>query len=47
MKYGVISGGKKLRSKIILDTGKIFNIKEKTYKYLCSGRVYTLLFINS
>jgi len=28
MKYGVISGGKKIRSTIIFDTGKIFNIKE-------------------
>ena len=33
MKYGVIAGGKKIRSTIILDTGKIYNIKEKTYKY--------------
>jgi farnesyl diphosphate synthase len=30
MKYGVISGGKKIRSTIILDTGKIFNISEKS-----------------
>ena len=29
MKYGVISGGKKIRSTIIFDTGKIFNIKKK------------------
>jgi hypothetical protein len=29
MKYGVISGGKKIRSTIIFDTGKIFNIKMK------------------
>ena len=29
MKYGVISGGKKIRSTIIFDTAKIFNIKEK------------------
>ena len=28
MKYGVISGGKKIRSTIIFDTGKIFGIKE-------------------
>ena len=26
MKYGVISGGKKIRSTIILDTGKLFNV---------------------
>ena len=30
MKYGVISGGKKIRSTIIFDTGKIFNIREKS-----------------
>ena len=29
MKYGVISGGKKIRSTIIFDTGKLFKIKEK------------------
>ena len=29
MKYGVLSGGKKIRSTIIFDTGKIFNIKQK------------------
>ena len=29
MKYGVISGGKKIRSTIIFDVGKIFNIKKK------------------
>ena len=29
MKYGVISGGKKIRSTIIFDAAKIFNIKEK------------------
>ena len=26
MRYGLFSGGKKFRSKIIVDTGKIFNI---------------------
>jgi farnesyl diphosphate synthase len=29
MKYGLISGGKKIRSTIIFDTGRIFNINEK------------------
>ena len=29
MKYGLISGGKKIRSKIILDAGKLFKVKEK------------------
>ena len=28
MKYGVISGGKKIRTTVILDAGKIFKIKE-------------------
>ena len=31
MKYGVISGGKKIRSTIILDTGKIFNVENKNF----------------
>ena len=36
MKYGVLSGGKKIRSTIIFDTGKILNVnKKKTNKYLC------------
>ena len=34
MKYGVISGGKKIRSTIIFDTGKIFGIKENTHQDL-------------
>ena len=29
MKYGLISGGKKIRSTIIFDSGRIFNINEK------------------
>ena len=29
MKYGVISGGKKIRSTIIFDTGKLFKLSEK------------------
>ena len=29
MKYGVISGGKKIRSTIILNAGKIFNLEKK------------------
>ena len=37
MKYGVISGGKKIRSTIILDTGKIFNIKEKKLISICAA----------
>ena len=37
MKYGVISGGKKIRSTIILDTGKIFNIKQKKLLNICAA----------
>ena len=37
MKYGVISGGKKIRSTIILDAGKIFNIKEKKLINICAA----------
>ncbi len=37
MKYGVISGGKKIRSTIILDTGKIFNINEKKLINICAA----------
>ena len=37
MKYGVISGGKKIRSKVIMDTGKIFNINEKKLISLCAA----------
>ena len=37
MKYGVIAGGKKIRSTIILDTGKIFNINEKKLINICAA----------
>ena len=37
MKYGVISGGKKIRSTIIFDTGKIFNIKKKNLINICAS----------
>ena len=37
MKYGVISGGKKIRSTIILDVGKIFNINEKKLLNICAA----------
>ena len=30
MKYGLFPGGKKIRSKLLVDVGKIFNIKYKT-----------------
>ncbi len=37
MKYGVISGGKKIRSTIIFDTGKLFKISEKKLINLCAA----------
>ncbi len=37
MKYGVISGGKKIRSTIIFETGKLFNVKEKKLIPLCAA----------
>ena len=37
MKYSVISGGKKIRSTIIFDTGKIFKIKEKKIINICAA----------
>ena len=37
MKYGVISGGKKIRSTIIFDMGKLFKIKEKKLIHICAA----------
>ncbi len=37
MKYGVISGGKKIRSTIIFDSGKIFNLSEKKLINICAA----------
>ena len=37
MKYGVISGGKKIRSTIIFEAGKIFNLKEKQLVNICAA----------
>ena len=37
MKYGLISGGKKIRSTIIFDAGKIFNISEKKIINICAA----------
>ena len=37
MKYGLISGGKKIRSKIILDAGKLFKVKEKKLSDICAA----------
>ncbi len=37
MKYGVISGGKKIRTTIIFDTGKLFKIKERKLLDVCAA----------
>ena len=37
MKYGVISGGKKIRSTIIFDTGKLLKIKERRLIDICAA----------
>ena len=37
MKYGVISGGKKIRSTIILEAGKLFKVKEKKLISICAA----------
>ena len=37
MKYGVIAGGKKIRSTIIFDAGKIFNLNQKQLINICAA----------
>ena len=37
MKYGLFSKGKRIRSKILVDVGKIFNVDYKTLIALCSA----------
>ncbi len=37
MKYGVISGGKKIRSTIIFDAGKLFKIRQKYLLGICAA----------
>ena len=37
MKYGVISGGKKIRSTVIFDIGKLLNIKETKLLSICAA----------
>ena len=37
MKYGLFPGGKKIRSKIIFDVGKIFNVKSKDLLILAAS----------
>ena len=37
MKYGIVSGGKKIRSTIIFDTGKMLKVKEKKLLSICTA----------
>ena len=37
MKYGLFPGGKKIRSKIIFDVGKIFKVKKKDLMSLAAS----------
>ena len=37
MKYGVISGGKKIRSTLILDVGKLFNLNQNRLLNVCAA----------
>ena len=37
MKYGVLSGGKKIRSTVILSAGKIFNLHQKKLINICAS----------
>ena len=37
MKYGIISGGKKIRSAVILSAGKIFNLNQKKLINICAS----------
>ena len=37
MKYGIISGGKKIRSTVIFDVGKIFRLNKKSLLGICAA----------
>ena len=37
MKYGTLSGGKKIRSSIIIFTGKLFNLSKKKMLNICAA----------
>ena len=37
MKYGILFGGKKVRSTIILNVGKILNVKSKNLINICAA----------
>ncbi|MBA1339521.1 MAG: farnesyl diphosphate synthase [Pelagibacterales bacterium] len=47
MKYGLLGGGKKIRSSIIISTGKLFNLKTKDLINICGAveciHSYTLI----
>ena len=48
MKYGLFPGGKKIRSKIIFDVGKIFSVKKKISIFISSiSGSYSCIFLNS
>ena len=37
MKYGSLSGGKKIRSSVVLSAGKIFNVNEAKLLNICAA----------
>ena len=37
MKYGLFPGGKQIRSKLLIDVGKIFSINYKTLLHVCAA----------
>ena len=37
MKYGALSGGKKIRSSVIINTGKLFNLKPNKLLNICGA----------
>tara|TARA_B000000441_G_C21558146_1_gene241326 strand:- start:44 stop:376 length:333 start_codon:yes stop_codon:yes gene_type:complete len=37
MKYGTLGGGKKIRSSVIMNTGKLFNIKSEKLLNVCAA----------
>ena len=46
MMYGLLSGGKKIRSNLILDMGKIFNLKRSKLFYLFNLRERFKFFVH-
>ena len=48
MLYGLLPGGKKIRSKILFDVGSIFKLNKKNYlASSCCSRMHSCLFTNS